>query len=238
MSTSALLIGATGLIGKLLLPSLLASPHVKRVGEFGRRVTTPAPGGDKLVQRIINFDKIADAGLKEEVWDVVYITLGTTKAIAGSKEAFTKIDKEYVVDAAREARVTGRKQRLVYLSSAGANSSSPIFYSKSKGQTEEALAEIGYDEFIALRPGMFTGEDRSGTNREGERGLPWIQHLIGYVAPVANVHDIAIALRLAGELGTEYLPTVAAAVSLSNDPKHPHTVIYNTGVAALAASDK
>jgi oxidoreductase len=96
MSSTALLIGATGLVGKHLLPQLLESTQFSQVGEFGRRVTSfpesnPNP---KLQQRVIDFEKLSEAGLKDGSWDVIYITLGTTKAIAGSKAAFTKIDKE------------------------------------------------------------------------------------------------------------------------------------------------
>jgi oxidoreductase len=95
MSLSALIVGATGLIGKLLLPSLVQSPHFKTVGEFGRRVTTPAPNGTaKLEQRVIDFEKLDESGLQDGAWDVVYITLGTTRALAGSMEAFSRIDKE------------------------------------------------------------------------------------------------------------------------------------------------
>jgi len=237
MSSTALLIGATGLIGKLLLPDLLTSSHFNRVGEFGRRVTKPAPPGadGKLVQRTIDFEKLGDSGLKDESWDVVYITLGTTKAIAGSKAAFTKIDKEYVVNAAREARVPGRKQRLVYVSSALISTWSPIFFSRSKALTEAALAEIGYDEFISLRPGVFLNFDRSGTNREGEV-LPGFLNILAYFLPWIDVHDLSIATRLAGELGTAGLPNVAGAASFSSDRKHPHTVIYNAGITALAKS--
>ena len=99
--SSALLIGATGAIGKLLLPQLLSSPAHNVIGEYGRRVTTPAPtsstSGKTLKQKTIDFEKLDESGLKDdEPWDVVYIVLGTTKKIAGGKPQFTKIDKEYV----------------------------------------------------------------------------------------------------------------------------------------------
>lgn len=96
MSSTALLIGATGLVGKHLLPQLLESTHFSQVGEFGRRVTSfpESNPNSKLQQRVIDFEKLSEAGLKDGSWDVLYITLGTTKAIAGSKAAFTKIDKE------------------------------------------------------------------------------------------------------------------------------------------------
>jgi oxidoreductase len=94
MSSTALLIGATGFVGKQLLPLILESSHFSQVGEFGRRVTSFSSANPKLQQRVIDFENIGDAGLREGAWDVIFVTLGTTKAIAGSEAAFTRIDKE------------------------------------------------------------------------------------------------------------------------------------------------
>jgi oxidoreductase len=114
-SKSALIIGATGQTGRHVLQNLLASPHFTRVGEYGRRVTPKddiTTGWDKLEQKVIDFEKLQESGLNQGNWDVVYITyvscplcpksqvqvsnrLGTTKANAGSAEAFEKIDREY-----------------------------------------------------------------------------------------------------------------------------------------------
>ena len=77
---SALILGATGAVGKHLPRELLASPHFDTVGEFGRRVTDKEKlaGLDlsKLVQKAIDFDKLPDddQGLKEGEWDVIFIT--------------------------------------------------------------------------------------------------------------------------------------------------------------------
>jgi oxidoreductase len=74
---SALLIGATGATGKHLLKELLSSPQFTRVGEYGRRVTPLeqiTSGKEKLEQKIVDFEKITDAGLNVGKWDVVFIT--------------------------------------------------------------------------------------------------------------------------------------------------------------------
>lgn len=74
---SALLLGATGATGKHLLRELIKSPEFGRVGEYGRRVTPldslNAPA-DKLEQKVIDFEKLDEAGLKDGKWDVVFIT--------------------------------------------------------------------------------------------------------------------------------------------------------------------
>jgi oxidoreductase len=101
----------------------LSSPHFTRVGEYGRRLTPSeeiTTGKDKLEQKVIDFEEIQESRLKDGKWDVVFITyehvlslfvsrantswdcnwetyrLGTTRAAAGSDEAFDKIDREYV----------------------------------------------------------------------------------------------------------------------------------------------
>ena len=74
---SAIIFGATGQTGRYLLQSLLASPHFTRVGEYGRKVTSPSDiktGKDKLEQKVIDFEKIQEYGLKQGKWDVVFIT--------------------------------------------------------------------------------------------------------------------------------------------------------------------
>lgn len=74
---SALLIGATGAVGKHVLRELIASKEYTRVGEYGRRVTPKdqlGEGSSKLEQKTLDFEKLEDAGLKDGKWDVVFIT--------------------------------------------------------------------------------------------------------------------------------------------------------------------
>src|SRR6266567_717500 len=74
---SALIIGATGQAGRHLLQNLLISPHFTRVGEYGRRLTPSEQiinGKDKLEQKVIDFEKLQESGLKQGKWDVVFIT--------------------------------------------------------------------------------------------------------------------------------------------------------------------
>lgn len=72
---SALIIGATGGTGQHVLKEILASKDFTRVGEYGRRVTQDVgEGKGKLEQKIIDFEKLGESGLKEGRWDVVFIT--------------------------------------------------------------------------------------------------------------------------------------------------------------------
>ncbi len=76
--TSALILGATGQTGRQLLSELIASPTFTRVCEAGRRVTPseelPTQASEKLEQKVIDFERLDEAGLKEGNWDVVFIS--------------------------------------------------------------------------------------------------------------------------------------------------------------------
>lgn len=236
---SALIIGATGQTGRALLRELLASPQFSRVGEYGRRVT-PAEeitsGKDKLEQKVVDFEKIDEAGLQTGRWDVVYITLGTTRGIAGSDAAFEKIDRDYVISAAAAAKVPDHQQRLVYLSSGGANPSSLFLYTRSKGQTEIGLAKLGYNDTVIFRPGLL-----AGVNRKDSRIMEAIAgHVTGLLSHVSNSVEIQIsvlgkAMCRAGILGSSALPTSAKASEAGTDGAR-FTVISNAGSIALGSA--
>jgi len=238
---SALLIGATGATGKYVLKELLSSPQYSRVGEYGRRVTPTdqiTAGKEKLEQKTIDFDKVEEAGLNVGKWDVVFITLGTTKKAAGSAEAFEKIDREYVVESARAAKSNddSHKQRLVYLSSGGANASSPFLYLRSKGLTELALADLGYSDTIVFRPGLLKGAERSEF-RGPEIIASYVTGFLSYLSANIEIHvpTLAKSIRIAGQLGSSALPPVAKASKEGKDT--PFTVIGNEGAAALAKTE-
>lgn len=77
LGQTALLLGATGATGKHVLKEVLSSPHFTRVLECGRRVTPIdqiSSGKEKLEQKIIDFEKLGEAGLNTSKWDVVFIT--------------------------------------------------------------------------------------------------------------------------------------------------------------------
>ncbi|KAM0788193.1 hypothetical protein ACM66B_001352 [Microbotryomycetes sp. NB124-2] len=159
--TTILLLGATGETGRQALNAALASPAVSKVYSFGRRqpTATTADPSNKLIHTPLDFDKLLEGDsteankLKDVQANSVVIALGTTRAAAGSFEQFYKVDREFVLAAAKHARVQDKKQSLVYCSSGSASSSSPFPYLKSKGLTEEGLASLGY-ETILFRPGM------------------------------------------------------------------------------------
>jgi len=235
-SQSALIFGATGQTGRLLLQELLRSPEYSRVGEYGRRVT-PADkitiGKEKLEQKEIDFEKLQEAELGKGQWDVIYIALGTTAKIAGSAANFEKIDRDYVIEAAKHAKIADRSQRLVYLSSHLANPSSSLLYPRCKGQTEDGLTHLGYDDTIIFRPALLKGAKREHF-RLAEELYGKVTGILSHFSPNVEIQisTLAKAMSLAGTVGSSSLPAAQASVVEKDGQKF--TVISNSGAIALA----
>lgn len=163
MGKTAILLGATGLIGGHCLQFLLKSPRYSKVICLLRKKLPII--NDKLEQVIVDFDHLqshADA-LKG---DDVFCCLGTTIKVAKTKENFRKVDYQYPLEAGKIALANGATQYLL-VSSLGASSSSMVFYSKTKGEVERDLKALGYPTLHILQPSLLLG-DRSET-RLGEQ---------------------------------------------------------------------
>lgn len=94
-----------------------------------------------------------------------FATVGTTRALAGSAANFVRIDREYVLAAAKAAMTdkADENQRVIYCSSSGSNSKSSFLYMQSKGLTEEGLAGLGYSDCILFKPAYLAGANRERT---------------------------------------------------------------------------
>ena len=146
--STALLLGATGLVGGHVLDLLLADPAYRRVTVLTRRPL--ARMDPKLDQRATDFDRLRDHEISFAV-DDVFCCLGTTIATAGSQEAFRRVDHDYVVDAARLAAEHGARRYLL-VTAAGANARSRIFYNRVKGEAEDAVRALPLESAAILRP--------------------------------------------------------------------------------------
>lgn len=156
-------VGATGLVGRLVLARLLQSPRVERVVAPTRRalqMTHP-----RLQNPVVDFEALpADAGW----WavDAVVCTLGTTIADAGSQAAFRRVDHDYPLQVATLAREHGATAYALN-SAMGANARSSIFYNRVKGELEDALSALGYPSLVLVRPGLIDGERERPRAGEG-----------------------------------------------------------------------
>ncbi|ANU17093.1 semialdehyde dehydrogenase [Planococcus maritimus] len=165
----ALVIGATGATGKDLVEQLMKDDSFEKVDVFARRPLDIQH--DKLTVRVIDFDQ-------PEEWrnlvtgDVLFSSLGTTIKAAGSKEAQWKVDYGYQYEFAKAAKENG-VERFVLVSAEFANPKARSFYSKMKGQLEEAVKELGFPKLSILKPPILK---RKGSDRTLEvLGLKIIQ---------------------------------------------------------------
>ena len=208
--------GASGVVGARALHHLLASDNVTRVVGVGRRLLTLQH--EKLISRIVDLrSKTAIASAIPDGNGVAICCLGTTLKRAGSKEAFRAVDYDAVVAFAEAAREKGA-QRFVVVSSLGANPRAGNFYLRTKGETEEALARLGYPQLTVLRPSFIDDEGARDEDRPLERlALPIARCVFSIVgrtsryAPVsADVIGKAI-VRLAFDNTTERVRIVESA---------------------------
>lgn len=147
---AALIVGASGLTGRTLLEMLLADSRYQRVHALVRKATLPTDA--KLVEHVVDFDHLAPLPRIDDA----FCCLGTTIKRAGSQAAFRTVDFEYVVNVAKAAAKAGAKRFLV-VSALGASATSAVFYSRVKGEMEDALKELGFAELHIFQPSLLTG---------------------------------------------------------------------------------
>jgi len=149
----ALVAGATGLVGGLLLKTLLDAPDYARVYALTRR-----PLGKehpKLANRVVSFQRMGEQ-LKGLTAHEAYCCIGTTIAQAGSEEAFREADIDAVLLFAQAARAA-QVNRFVVVSSVGANTGSKKFYLRTKGEMEDAIIAAGFASVDIMQPSLLLG---------------------------------------------------------------------------------
>ncbi len=157
----ALIIGATGATGKALLSQLLADDRYTQVHSFVRKPTTFTH--PKLHTHVVNFDA-PDTWADLLCGDVAFSCLGTTLAVAGSKEAQWRVDYDYQYTFAQQCRNNG-VSTFVLVSAAGAKAQSKLFYNRMKGQLEDAVKALDFPRLLIFQPSILI---RSNSDRVGE----------------------------------------------------------------------
>ena len=157
---TALVLGATGLVGKALVRQLLLDPRYDSIPILVRRPVPASLFSDplgKLTPLVIDFEQLQDYQGYFSV-NHVYCCLGTTLKQAGSKTAFRKVDFEYIHVAAQLTRAQ-RADSFVWISSVGADAKSSNFYLRVKGELEDALMRMPQlPNASAVRPSLLLGE--------------------------------------------------------------------------------
>ena len=151
---TANVIGATGLVGKQLVHKMLNDERFEKVRIFVRREA--GLQHPKLEQLVVDFG-ITETWEKHLTGDVLFSALGTTLKQAGSKEKQYEIDFTFNLNFAKKAKENGI-ENYVLVSSVGANSKSSIFYTRMKGELDEAVTKVGFRNLAILRPASLTGD--------------------------------------------------------------------------------
>ena len=159
----ALVIGATGLTGRHLLPRLLADRRYESIHVLSRRALPIR--NDRLHAHIVDFDHIPSGHAGFQV-DHVYCCLGTTIRQAGSRERFRQVDYGYPMMVARAA-LSGGAGRFVVISALGADPRSSNFYLRTKGELERDLESLSFPHLVIVRPSLLVGRRESGRFLEG-----------------------------------------------------------------------
>lgn len=194
----ALIIGATGATGKDLVTLLLNDNAYSEVHCFVRKplaLTHP-----KLHAHVVDFDT-------PEAWadllhgDVAFSCLGTTLAVAGSKEAQWRVDYDYQYAFAQQCKANG-VPTFVLVSAAGAIAQSKLFYNRMKGQLEDAVKALEFTRLLIFQPSVLV---RKGSDRKGEQfGLKMIVLLnkIGLFKRYRPMPTNVLAQRMRCEVAT------------------------------------
>lgn len=207
---TALVAGATGLVGRQILAGLLADDTVRAVHALVRRPLGMQHA--KLTTHVVDFAALPPLPLIDEV----YLALGTTIKVAGSRQAFRAVDHDANLAVARAALAAGARH-LGLVSAMGADPESSIFYSRVKGELETGVAALGYQGVVIARPSMLAG-DRAALGqpvRGGEvlalRVSRWLWPLVPRNYRSIQAADVAQALLRAvpGSQGRQVLASGA-----------------------------
>jgi len=150
---TALIAGATGLVGRELIKELIESDVYQKIIVLSRRELTISD--PKLQVKIVHFDFLDEVVFSENI-DECFCTLGTTQKKSG-QEGLLKVDYEYVLKLAHLC-ITYNIPKFLVVSSQGANSNSSFFYMQTKGQMEEAIKKAGIQTIYLVRPSLILGD--------------------------------------------------------------------------------
>lgn len=162
MRKTVAIAGASGLVGSHLLHGLLEDVEIEHVYALCRK---PLPlNHPKLTWMEVDFEALPLLPAIDEV----YLALGTTIKVAGSQEAFSKVDFSYNLAVAKAALTAGA-QKIALVSSIGANAHSSTFYTRVKGALEEALIALKPQGLVIARPSILLG-DRTALHQPARKG--------------------------------------------------------------------
>ena len=175
MKNTAVIIGATGAVGKEILKEILSCEYYERIYVLGRNSISRLPEDDKLTKIVIDFENMRfDTSILDNA--DIFASLGTTIKIAGSKENQRKIDVDYTVNFAKLCE--GKVRSFNAVSAIDANSKSKNFYNSLKGELEDKLKEMNLGILRIFQPSLLISK------REDER---FFEELFIKISPIFQI---------------------------------------------------
>ncbi|QRM90279.1 NAD(P)H-binding protein [Lacinutrix sp. WUR7] len=217
MKKTAIILGASGLTGNILLQKLIADNTYKSIKLFSRSKMEGLPSevtqfiGDLLKLEQFKSDFTADE---------VYCCIGTTKAKTPDKEVYKQIDYGIPVAAAKLAKENNIPTFLV-VSALGANAKSPVFYNKTKGEMERDVQKQNIKNTFIFRPSLIGGkrEERRTLEKIGLAIFKVIQPLF-----IGKLKQYKI---------TEPEDIAQAMINLANSTSHAEVIITSNDIKRI-----
>lgn len=204
-SLSVVMMGASGAVGGQVLATLLARGELSRLSLLGRREIALAPGKAQVTQHTID---VADASSYAPLIAghlSAVCTLGVGESSKLSHEEFVRIDRDYVIAFAQACKAAGVRH-FELLGSASANSKSPSFYLRTKGELADALVAMNFQRLSLFQPSMIlTPINRYGFSQALTLAVwpkisPW---MMGGLRKFRGVRVEALGAAMANNLFTE-----------------------------------
>ena len=175
MKNTAVIIGATGAVGKEILKEILGTEYYERIYVLGRNSISRLPEDDRLTKIVMDFENMRfDTSILDNT--DIFAALGTTIKIAGSKENQKKIDVDYTVNFAKLCE--GKVRSFNVVSAIGANSKSKNFYNSLKGELEDKLKEMNLGTLRIFQPSLLISK------REDKR---FLEELFIKISPLFQI---------------------------------------------------
>ena len=203
MSKTAIIIGATGLTGNLLLKQLLEDNRYQTIRLFSRRLCNiKHPKIEEHLVDLFELEKYIDLFSADEL----YCCVGTTKAKTPDEETYLKIDYGIPITLANLC-VQKKIETFIVISALGADKKSRIFYNRTKGKMEEGVLRVGIKNTYILQPSLIGGT--RDEKRLGEKAAKLLMgvlnpFLVGSLKKYRPIHPKSIVNAMVWLANNEY----------------------------------